>query len=429
MENFSLMEYLTKSDPAHRYYYDLLKFEIEQRVYYYGDQFMFPKETTRRLEKDIKTFLKIIKMSFDFYQVSTRNERTSKPVVSNAYFTFNTELQSLGYNVYRPIWAFTKNEQCLVTRELGQSYQKLWSAFQDVPLKALLCPEMFEAIRLFESRLKTLFADSKLQALVVPNDIDFFHRLALHIAQELGIPSFIFLHGLPGRYNKFDESRADYLMVWGEAIKRNYINIGFPAEKIIVTGHPYYKKRIPHKLRSTFDDVLVISKSMNGAQHSDEVRLADRGNLILYLLSLQKTLLKVGINKVRLRLHPSENPNWYYKHIDKKCFVLDRSSLSESLGRATLVVGATSTVFLEALYYGVNYIVYEPAVHNIDVMNFPLVPPFDGSDKRVAVAKNEDELEELLRTTRLTDVSIFDDYINMPFNIEQVDRIIQQKNV
>jgi hypothetical protein len=88
------------------------------------------------------------------------------------------------------------------------------------------------------------------------------------------------------------------------------------------------------------------------------------------------------------------------------------------------VIGPTSTVFLEALYYGVNYVCFEPSIEDIDLLNFPLVPPFDGSDERVPIAKNEDELEKIIKRKILVNLEVFDDYIKTPFDLSFIKTMI-----
>ena len=69
-------------------------------------------------------------------------------------------------------------------------------------------------------------------------------RMAIDAGKEMGIPTVVFLHGLPARYNKIDDNRANYLCVWGEGIKEQYINVGVDPDKILITGHPSFSTSI-----------------------------------------------------------------------------------------------------------------------------------------------------------------------------------------
>ena len=81
--------------------------------------------------------------------------------------------------------------------------------------------------------------------------------------------------------------------------------------------------------------------------------------LNVYIYEIGKVLKELG-GKAKLRMHPSENPDWYAKFIDTKFFVIDQDKLSASLANSTLVIGPVSTLFIDAINFGVSYIVYEP---------------------------------------------------------------------
>jgi hypothetical protein len=232
------------------------------------------------------------------------------------------------------------------------------------------------------------------------------------------------LHGLPGRYNQIDDNRSDYLIVWGEKIREHYIKVGINPNKIFISGHPSYKQPELTKLKFSFDSVLILTKPLNGVHMSDGVILGNRANLILYLYSVEKILKRFGIKSVRFRPHPSENASWYLKFINNNFYKVDKGNLSESIKKSTLIIGPTSTVFLESLYYGVNYVVYEPAIKNIDLINCPLVPPFDGTDSKIPVSNDETELEYILKNKIMVNPTCFNDYITTPFNLSFVKNLI-----
>ena len=90
----------------------------------------------------------------------------------------------------------------------------------------------------------------------------FINKYHLEIFKKINKPSFIFSHGLPGIYSKNVDNKSDYLLVWGEQIKLNYIKYGFDPNKIYVVGNPKYPL-FPNKikLRNTLKDVLVFTSS------------------------------------------------------------------------------------------------------------------------------------------------------------------------
>lgn len=123
-------------------------------------------------------------------------------------------------------------------------------------------------------------------------------------------------------------------------------------------------------------------------------------------------------------MHPSANASWIYQFLDKYFFVPDEAPLTASLAQSSLVIGPTSTVFLEALYAGVNYLPFEPATDGVTILNEELVPPFDGTEPGVPMSTNTKELEYHLRNKSLTDRNILYDYISAPFDIHFLKDLI-----
>lgn len=425
MQNFYLIDFFKKNEIIAPDLLDSLKCELDQNIYYYGDQFKYPRESN--FKKSFKTNIrKLLIRLYALYRI-VQNRKIpddKKSILSSAYFSINQELKKFNYQVYCPSWQIKANDDILSDLNLFVSSEKIKSKFQNGNFNELVSPEFLSEIKEFEEKLKIVFIKKKINALIVSHDVGFFEKISIRICKEIGIPSFIFLHGLPGRYNNIDENRSDYLVVWGEQIKKNYIKAGINPDKIFVSGHPYYKDFKMEELKFSLESILVITKSMPGGQHSDEVRLSDRGNMVLYLYSLENVLRGIGVKSVRFRPHPSESSKWYLKFINKDFYKADTGSLKESIEKSTLIIGPTSTVFLESLYFGVNYVIYEPAIDNIDLINCEPVPPFDGTDPRIPFARNEKELEYILKNKEKIDISFFSEYIKTSFDLSCIKNII-----
>ena len=427
MENFYLIDYIKQNFDIDEEMLDIIKFELDNRLYYYGDHFYCPKEFSGNYKAALWVKLRhtcaeyscILRNIF-----KNRNANRGKNIISNAYFTVTAELENIGYNVYTPPLFLTTTKNFLTDMQFYKHYKSIKGLLDRSDFADLISKTFFEQINDFKKKLGKFYVKKNISALIVPNDMSFWENLAIKVSKEIRRPSFVFLHGLPGRYNNIDENRADYLIVWGDKIKEHYVKAGVPKEKILVSGHPYYKEALKSNLRFDLENVLVITKSMNGAQSGKGARLNDRGNSILYLYSVQSILKAAGVRSARFRIHPCENSNWYMKFIDNEFFKLDKNNLSDSLKAASLVIGPTSTVLLEAVYYGVNYAVYEPCINDIDLVNFKLVPPFDGSDGRVPIAKSENELMALLMNRIKIDALFFKDYIKTPFDISCIKKYI-----
>jgi len=420
MQNFYLFRWLKDHSGLDPDILDTLKYELDKRIYYYGGHFSAPFERSV-LEERLVSLHAMVKGLFLAYGKGQKSASDLDPVArisSNAYFTFNASLCAGGFAVSGAPWLMRRNE--LGDSRLYGKISAVRSCLESADFKEIISERFFGKIRELKSELKSYYLRERISALIVPFDMPFFERLAINIFRELGRSSFVSLHGLPGRYNAVDDNRADYLLVWGEKIKEYYVRAGVPESKIFVTGHPAYRAPQGGALRFSFEDVLVISKSMAGAQQSSEEILGDRGNLLLYLYSVRKALAELGVKRARLRLHPSESAVWYRRFIDDDFYVIDRAPLDHSLSRASLVIGPTSTVFVESLIKGVNYLVYEPALAGRDVMNYPLVPPFDGTERGVPVANDERGLAVLLKTRTAVTPEALSGFIRAPFDTSKV---------
>ena len=403
-------------------YIEILKNELDSCIYYFGNHFKRPLENNRYNKYK---YLIALVLSAKFPNILQVNKKTNKPtVLSNAYFGLNSKLNNTGYNVIRPIHNLSLNEPGVSSNKLLLLLFHLNTLLKEGSIKSIFSESFIENVMLFEELCFNYYSKINFQALLVPNDSNFFELLNIKIFKKLSKPSFLFLHGLPSRYSTYDEVNTDYLVVWGEKIKDNYVKCGFDPNKIIVSGHPLYTNFKSNQLRFDTTDVLIVTKGLNGSQYRERTVVSDRGNLITYLMSIQDVLRNYGVISARLRVHPSENFDWYKKHIDCAFFIQDNSSLENSLKRATIVIGPTSTIFLEALYKGVNYIVYEPIIDQIDMSGYKVVNPFDGSDERVPVAKNTNDLSYILKSKISVNPDVFYDYIQKDFKTEFLNQLV-----
>lgn len=415
MENFYLPRWLEQEGGLDPEIADALKYELDKRIYYYGAQFACPQERTF-LEQKYRGLRTLVRgAAARLKPCAPAGGGGPLKITSNAYFNMNAALEEAGFSVDGAPWTMSRAE--LRDDKLYRQMEGLKRAFELADFKTLVSPEFFGKVRAFRAGLGKFYGSRGYSALVLPFDMPFFERCAIAAFRELGRPSFVALHGLPGRYNDKDDNRADYLLVWGERIKELYVKAGVRPEKIFVTGRPGFNAPPPPSPRFSTEDVLVISKSMNGAQHSGEEILTDRGNLPLYLYSVRKGLEAAGVRRARLRLHPSESAAWYRGFIGRDFYSFDVAPLGASLKRSTLVVGPASTVFIEALLAGVSYLVYEPAAGGRDLTNYPLVPPFDGSEQGIPRAGTPKELAGLMSVKKAAGPAAAASYLKTPFDL------------
>lgn len=427
-QKFYLFDYLRRTDAIDEKVLDYLKYELDKRIYYFGGHFKNPIERQHsirlRFRRNLKKCYARVKLAASQLPVSS-----SKRLMSSAFFSLDVELKKLGYFVCRPSWSVNlANLAQPLYPDPGFTAEaiRLEMALLSESYKNLVAKSFTDGVLRFKEQFSDSISRLKMAALCVPNDLSFFYRLSIDVFQEAGLPTFLFQHGLPGRYNHIDDNRTDYLVVWGTKIKQLYVAAGVDESKILVSGHPFYKEPPRKELEFGFRDILVLDKgSQEGAPSaSDKVILSDRGNSIIYLMMIQEVLQKLGVKAVRLRVHPVADGTWYHKFVDRSFFVLDNLPLDQSLTRASLLIGPTSSVLLEAIYYGKNYLLFEPQREGKDLANFAPVPPFDGSDARIPLARDEKELEYLLKNKIRIDCSVWHDYVQTPFSIDFMKRLV-----
>ncbi len=404
------LDYLNRDGIFDEKFLSDLKYEIDSKLYQYGNHFIANNENKFFLYKQRLVY--IYRALRGFKHIFFANKKHQNIVISSAYFTVHTELNKNGYHCFNVPWLEPNLNFKLYLKLQKFNYRIKNCKFSEIN-------SLYKDYLMIRDSLKKIYSNPEIKFLILPQDVGVFERISIRIFKELNKKTFLFSHGLPGRYNSIDDNRTDILGVWGKAIKENYVKAGISAEKIKITGHPLYQfdpNKI--KLKSSLDNILVLSKSINGTPHSTGVRISDRTNLLLYLFQIRKELLKVGIKSVKFRPHPSENIKWYYNYIDANFFIMDTNkSIIDSFQEASLVIGPTSSMFIDAIVNNVNYLVYEPSNGEYDMHNFPLVSPFDSTDDRVVVAKDSAELGKNLQNIPLVEPSILLDYIEPNFDI------------
>ena len=373
---------------------------------------------------NIKYFIGIIN------KINSNQKKFKNTIISTSYFDIDNKLRQKGYRVSRPPWNFDIHNIKMFNNNFYDQFGNFNKVISD-GLTSVLSSDFSKAYNLFEKDISLFIDKIDSPALFLPSDSTFTEKTLIKAYKNVNKPSFIFSHGgLPASYKPYRFNSTDYLLVWGEKIKENYVMAGFDEKKIIVTGHPYYKNLLPNtNLRFDLKNILIISKSILGSQKNDgKIRLQDHTNSLLYLYELRDFLLSLGVKSVRLRLHPSENKVWYQKNIDNNFFKFDHESLKNSLLASSLVIGPKSTVFIESLYYGVNYILYEPAINGLDMNKLELTSPFEKNNDRIPFATNISDLKYVIDNKLNVDYSVLSDYIKTPFDLKGVCKVINSYN-
>jgi len=423
-----LIKYLVENaDTAlSKKYIDFFKAELDWQIYvsethmsaqYYRNKDIILKERLIRFYQYIYALL---------FQ-SRANSSNNLKVLSTLYFPIKEPLSNLGIDAYSPIWHPIGKKNIFGDFKTLKWHKDIQDRIRNADFHLFLETKFHNVLDTFQDHLLKQYQQQDFRALFLYTDQYFYSKYSIDIFKKMNRPSFVFTHGMPGLYSLEVDNRADYLMVWSEKIKSNYLNAGFEASKVKVIGHPLYKKLDKEKsLRSDLSDVLVIPiSSVTWHQQSyNNIVVSDASTVVLYLYQVQKVLRRLGVKRARYRPHPSINKDWVVPFIDPGFYVLDTEPLSTSLNRSSLLIGSVSTVLLESLMHGVNYIAYDPKDDNgFNMGGYLAVPPFDGSEDKLLMANDEDELEKLLKSNVKTEYNLVHDYIQ-DFDLSVIKELI-----
>lgn len=415
MNNY-LIKYLIESadNDLAKKYIDFFKIELDWHIY--NDENHISKIYHRRKKVDVKKqFINLLQYIYTISAGSNFKPSADNKILSTVYFSQPGLLTDLGFNLYSPVWHPLGKKNIFGDMKTLQWYIQVQEYIRSRDFHSFLDAKFHLKLENFQEYLMSQYQKQDFRALFLYTDQYFYSKYSIDIFKKMQRPSFIFSHGLPGVYSKNVDSRSNYLLVWGEKIKENYLKAGFEKSKVKVVGHPKYKN-LPkaQELKSDLSDVLIIpvSSSIYHQHEYDDIVLTDKSMAVLYLYQVQSVLKKLGVKKARYRVHPSTNKQWIHAFLDQDFYIQDTGTLDTSLSKSSLVIGSTSTVLLEALIKGVNYVLFEPLDElGNNMTNYKPVPPFDGSEKKVMVANNELELEKMLKANVITDYSVVHDYI------------------
>lgn len=398
---------LQESYPEKAELLEWMKYALDNRVYYFGQHFKTPYEATpwkirmRSKLASIYRRAKTLAISYD------------RAVISNAYFNVAEYIKKEGFQVELPPWQ---------TGNISKDAQETLNQMMFADFNVVLSDDYQKKVYKLRDELCDFFKNNHTPFLLLANDLVPVHRIAIDVCKELGIPTGIFLHGLPARYNNIDDSRADYLFVWGDKIRDNYLNAGSKTN-VVVTGHPNFSSFKIGDLNP--ENVLVLSRAICGAPSSSNIHKVDeRGICIQHIFAVETALKKAGINKAVLRLHPSENPEWYSKFMDKDFYTLDTTPLGYSIGHAKMVVGYISTVMLDTV---LNDVPCYPFVIDKDSNEYAdeIVPPFCNRPE-FPTAYTVDELVDNLKTGNCVTKDHFEGYVDPVFDVKKITEFIKK---
>ena len=428
----NLLDYLIKnSDEYTSKYIYLLKYELGCKTSHFGEHFASPiegKKINKLKDNILIDYLEFVATKFlkKKYQVIGK-----KKILSNAASFWNNHIRDKGYYIERPPWNFRRDLQIDCTLELYLLTKKINRKLQNCNFNYLISKDFFLLIDNYFILMRNFCKSNSYDALILLQYNGFFEKVVTEIFRELDKPVIFWHHGgIPSNYDVSHQKRADFFVLMGQRQIDDYIKMGYNSVKFLVSGHPMYNKS-PDFFKFELDNILIITKAGSGYSPLETSSLEHRSDSLTYLQSVKKVLQKIGVKKVYLRAHPGENYNWYKKYIDTDFYVKDKLVLTDSLNKATLVVGPISSTIIDSLYHGVNYVVYEPVINNVNsvkhgltILGLPVTPPLDGKDSRFPVAHSEKELEKILRNKKKIDLEIYNEFCQTPRDISFLKKII-----
>ena len=427
------LQYAEKYSSLSKENFDLLYYQLDKCVWCHSDYWRNSLQIYKTIELNCNcksifslqksfAFIKSIITRFrNFFLLKKeiKNDNYNEIVICRSYFNFKADFPFCCFDLFD--FSFLdvnkyKNDIKLI--------MEVEENFKTEGLNYFLSSEMNEKINQLKESLIRIYSSNKVKAFFTYADSDFWSRILILVFKKLNKPTFLYVHGMPGIY-KSVYNRSDFLLVWSEKMKRNFIDAGMPKEKIILWQNKKYAGITASLKKVELSSVVVLGYTIPGSDPCcDKTRTFQRnfGLTLLYADLVKNTLLKLGIKRAILRPHPSENHFWYIKNVDTSFYSIDNSSSDdECLEKASLIIGPTSTMIVNSLYHGVPYILFEPVLSGEELSIFGLVPPFDGTDSFVPLCRTEAELYSAIKEGKSAKQELFFEYNT---KVDEYDRVI-----
>lgn len=443
MEKY-ILKYLYDStqDEWKRRYYDYLKMHLDNTLWEYGahmgcnlertlehaKNFVIPRETP------ISAIYGILQRAFERKFLAMRRLRKQAAIQSTTESTTSEQREFKVFCAFHLPWLLpdesikAMNEQGIdvdfisdISKPWSKSVSRLMHWYSDIqllPFNELIKDQYINELHEIYNQVRDEFNKTEYEAVLLYNAGTFEAKFFIDVFRDINRISIELLHGLPGSDTLLDEvKRVDYFGVYGDKIRENCLVQGCKKEKIVVVGDCKYAHPIsyPTRLRCEMNDVLVItattSTNCEYGWNYDKFLLKDRSLLISYLYSIENILKGNGITHARLRPHPQVKKDWICRYIDMEFYEIDTLDLSQSIKKASCCIGMHSTVAIEALMYGVSYIIYEPGNGKASLIGVELYPPFDGVDSKWEIANTEEQLNMMIRKCYCPSTDLIKQYI------------------
>lgn len=423
MKDYSLFSYYREHATGNlRNHLDLIEYIIHEDVYRCGAH-LKPKSPSK-IEFLFKVIVTIAAQIFTLFFVKRPSEVKYRGL-SQSSSTFDTHFMRYGYSVDRVVWAPKRKIPSRFRLGILISYFRIHWRFHFSPRGYLIDRKFVDEVSRLKEQIVELVLEEQYSFLFVSEDLNFDARLLIAVFDQIGKPSFLMAHGgMQSFYGNGMDERTSYLCQWGQLQVDGFVENGYDAARILNVGHPSYVKK-KGALRSSLDSVLVLTRSCTGARIEEGKEIEDRGKAIAYMLELQRSLQSLGIERVRYRPHPVEESDWYSQYLDPEFFTLDNDSVEVSLNKSSLVLGPISTMMVDAVCRGVNYVIYEPVEEAKNILGATTMSPMLSRPADYPWAKSREELESTLKQGRKISKDGVDALLNDNFEADLVKEKIE----
>lgn len=201
--------------------------------------------------------------------------------------------------------------------------------------------------RFFSAR--NAWENKKPEYILTDFDRNTFNASMICAARSLGIPTFSMVHGSTIPPDNYIPVVADYLLVWGEFQKEQFVRFGHPAERIFISGNTRLNENPARVASEAVLNKLGLNKKRTVILINSNMNFDQRLNLVRDFLSAFNSS---EINQL-VKLHPREKKEEYSSHLsdeDLKCLLTsDSINIDEARSIADVFVVHNSVMALELL--------------------------------------------------------------------------------
>lgn len=231
---------------------------------------------------------------------------------------------------------------------------------------------------LTRNQLKNLLHDKTFDFFLSGTSIgETIDKILLELCKKEKIPTVCVLDSWVNYWMRFSithnlEAVPDYICVMDELARREMLAENFPAERIIVTGNPFFDSFIDgiDQEKEDAERILFISQPLKHAETMGAARLSyDEYSVLNDLVSIFDQIGQEKRKQVVIRLHPREEKGKFDKIVNRSGFCYDTIlDIKSSISFSGLVIGMNSMALIQAALAGKKVISYQPNLLGEDTL-------------------------------------------------------------